>query len=153
MDISDGFKGEHKMLANASEQECQNELLRAALNRAFDQYKIDNGGDALVAAKILSYINGLIAMTYVTQNVQTPRVVQGGYVTFGQQGGHLDTLKTLKASRSEIPVPQLNLMDSSMDLLSAKVRELGEIPERFYDDLGIIGAKGAIENAKESGNS
>jgi hypothetical protein len=152
-DISDGFKSEHKKLANASDQECENELLRLALNQIFHQYKIDNGGTTLSAAKISSYTKGLIAMTFVTHNVQTPRVVQGGYIKFGQQGGHVDTMKILKACRSEIAVPQQNIMYSSMGVLSAKVKELGEIPEGFYDDLGVLGAKGAIENAKEAGNS
>ena len=152
-DTSEGFKSEHKSLSKATKEETENELLNLVLIRTFDQYKVDNAGTALTAAKISSYINGLIAMTYVTPNVQTPRIVRGGYINFGQQGGHVDLSKILNACRSKIPADQFGKMIQSVPFLSQKILELGEIPEVFYDDCGIDGAKGAVVNAKEAGNS
>ena len=90
---------------------------------------------------------------YVTPNVQTPRIVRGGYINFGQQGGHVDLSKILNACRSKIPADQFGKMIQSVPFLSDKIKELGEIPEMYYDDCGIDGAKGAVENAKEAGNS
>ena len=153
LDTSEGFKSEHKSLSKATKEETENELLNLVLIRTFDQYKVDNAGTALTAAKISSYINGLIAMTYVTPNVQTPRIVRGGYINFGQQGGHVDLSKILNACRSKIPADQFGKMIQSVPFLSQKILELGEIPEVFYDDCGIDGAKGAVVNAKEAGNS
>jgi hypothetical protein len=152
-DTSEGFKSEHKSLSKATKEETENELLDLVLKRAFDQYKIDNAGTALTAAKTSSYINGLIAMSYVTPNVQTPRIVRGGYIDFGQQGGHIDLSKILNACRSNISADQFGKMIQSVPFLSGKITELGEIPEDYYDDCGIDGAKGAVDNAKEAGNS
>ena len=92
-------------------------------------------------------------MSYVTPNVQTPRIVRGGYINFGQQGGHVNLSEILNACRSNISADQFSKMMQSVSFLSGKITELGEIPEVYYDDCGIDGAKGAVENAKEAGNS
>ena len=78
-DISEGFKKEHKALQHCTSEDFDDPLLHDALVSIFKKYLEDNPNSDIKADKRTTYIHGLLAMTYATQNVQTRTTVQHGF--------------------------------------------------------------------------
>ena len=150
-DISEGFKEEHLVLKKSTEQDRLDPLLEQALVRAFETYQTENPSSDIKAAKRTTYIQGLLAMTYVTQNVQTRTTVQHGYSQWGQKGGALDFFKIMEAPRAEIPTSQLEIMHQNLPTAINFIREDGRIPEAWYDGIGVARIDDGDSAEKEEG--
>ena len=114
-DISEGFKEEKGSLKRATDEDFADPLLQSALEAVFAQYILENPTSDIKSDKKTTYIHGLLAMTYATQNVQTRTTVQHGYSHWGQKGGAIDLYKIMAACRVEIPKSQIDIMVANID--------------------------------------
>jgi hypothetical protein len=150
-DISEGFKEEHLCLKKSTEEDRTDPLLEQALVHAFETYQTENPSSDIKAAKRTTYIQGLLAMTYVTQNIQTRTTVQHGYSQWGQKGGALDFFKIMEATRADIPASQLEIMYRNLPAAVNFIREDGRIPEAWYDEIGVDRIDDGDSAEKEEG--
>ena len=150
-DISEGFKEEKGSLKRATDEDFADPLLQSALEAAFAQYILDNPTSDIKSDKKTTYIYGLLAMTYATQNVQTRTTVLHGYSRWGQKGGAIDLYKIMAACRVEIPKSQMDIMVANIDTAVNFILEDGRIPEEWYDTIGINRIADGVSAEKEEG--
>ena len=124
-------------MKHCTSEDFADRLLHDALVNIFKKYLEDNPNSDIKADKRTTYIHGLLAMTYATQNVQTRTTVQHGYTHWGQKGGSLDFFKIMEACRVLIPMAQLNIMSANLPIAVNFIRAEGMIPEAWYDEIGI----------------
>ena len=77
-------------MKKATDEDFVDPLLQSALEAAFAQYILKTPTSDIKSDKKTTYIYGLLAMTYATQNVQTRTIVQHGYSQWCQKGGAID---------------------------------------------------------------
>jgi len=150
-DISEGFKEEKGSLKKATDDDFADPLLQSALEAVFAQYILENPTSDIKSDKKTTYIHGLLAMTYATQNVQTRTTVQHGYSHWGQKGGAIDLYKIMAACRVEIPKSQMDIMVANIDTAVNFILERGRIPEDWYDTIGITRIADGVSAEKEEG--
>ena len=150
-DISEGFKEEHQALAHCTSEDFADPLLQHALENIFGKYLEDNPNSDIKADKRTTYIHGILAMTYATQNVQTRTTVQHGYTHWGQKGGSLDFFKIMEACRVPIPKAQMDIMFANLPIAVDFIRKQGMIPEAWYDEIGIARILDGDSVEKENG--
>ena len=126
-------------------------LLQSELEASFTQYILENPTSDIKSDKKTTYIHGLLAMTYATQNVQTRTTVQHGYSHWGQKGGAIDLYKIMAACRVEIPKSQMDKMVANIDTAKNFILERGRIPEDWYDTIGITRIADGVSAEKEEG--
>ena len=150
-DISEGFKEEKGSLKKATDDDFADPLLQSALEAVFAQYILENPTSDIKSDKKTTYIHGLLAMTYATQNVQTRTTVQHGYSHWGQKGGAIDLYRIMAACRVGIPKSQMDIMVANIDTAVNFILEDGRIPEEWYDTIGINRIDDGVSAEKEEG--
>ena len=102
--ISEGFKEGHKALKHCTSEDFADLLLHDELVNIFKKYLEDNPNSDIKSDKRTTYIHGLLAMTYATQNVQTRTTAQHGYTQWGQKGGSLIFSRSWKHAEYQFPI-------------------------------------------------
>ena len=138
-------------MKKATDEDFADPLLQSALEAAFAQYILDNPTSDIKSDKKTTYIYGLLAMTYATQNVQTRTIVQHGYSQWGQKGGAIDLYKIMTACRVGIPKSQMDIMVANIDTAVNFILEDGRILEEWYDTIGINRIADGVSAEKEEG--
>jgi hypothetical protein len=124
-------------LKKATDQDFADPLLQAALEAAFVQCILENPTSDIKSDKKTTYIYGLLALTYATQNVQTRTTVQHGYSHWVQKGGAIDLYRIMAACRVEIPKSQMDILLANLHAAVNFIISEGRIPEEWFDTIGI----------------
>jgi len=148
--ISEGFKEGHKALKHCTSEDFADLLLHDALVNIFKKYLEDNPNSDIKSDKRTTYIHGLLAMTYATQNVQTRTTVQHGYTHWGQKGGSLNISRSWKHAEYQFP-RQLDITFENLPIAVNFIRTEGMIPEAWYDEIGIYKIRDGDSVEKENG--
>ena len=148
--ISEGFKEGHKALKHCTSEDFADLLLHDALVNIFKKYLEDNPNSDIKSDKRTTYIHGLLAMTYATQNVQTRTTVQHGYTHWGQKGGSLNFSRSWKHAEYQFP-RQLDITFENLPIAVNFIRTEGMIPEAWYDEIGIYKIRDGDSVEKENG--
>jgi hypothetical protein len=124
-------------LKHCTSEDFADPLLHDVFVNIFKKYLEDNPNSDIKADKRTTYIHGLLAMTYATQNVQTRTTVQHGYSHWGRKGDSLDFFKIMEACRILISEAQLDIIFENPPTAVNFIRTQGMIPEAWYDEIGI----------------